>query len=256
MEKKKMSFHYSDINKKSVLDKYEETYNFIKNFSHIDGFDEAVEWFDTQMQTCAKFKDFVHKLTKIRKAFFTEEKEIVSLVFALDSMGIKAEIDNEGIMEQNENEAQENVEMLSAIMGILQDEFRTYNNDGLFTESNHTEGTAIVEDDYIVMSAVLDFDIPMEKGYAFVNQEIQEKYNKFYADKGLNNIDLEDYADFIEECNPVIFTIALNMTDTTMTGCVDLGNNLGSVIVDSLKLPDEVEESTLRKAVQQMVAHF
>ena len=91
------------IDFKKILKKFGENYDFIydaeRNNSEVAGYYDALNYFDDMMDNNTSFVDFIRKLVDIRGDFFSSDKEIVALMFALEDLRLLDAIESGKIEE-------------------------------------------------------------------------------------------------------------------------------------------------------------
>lgn len=142
---------------------------------------------------------------------------------------------------------------LEELMNILDDEWKYSNNGGVFGNSSHWDDEARDEDRYIEISAIVDFNSASDWGFA--NKHVQKLYddecNKIYKEV---NEDYDAYDDVLNEYDPILFLLTIDLKELLVYADVDLGNGLGSTEVAREKLADN--EKDFRKQIQRMINAF
>lgn len=92
----------SDSEIQKILEKIKEEYKFLyDNRDQVAGYDEAVAAYDDFIQK-PEFMEFVRRLVAKRGDFFSSDREIGALMFALDSLGYLDKFEAVPLMEINE----------------------------------------------------------------------------------------------------------------------------------------------------------
>lgn len=148
----------------------------------------------------------------------------------------------------------EGVIPLEELMNILDDEWK-YSRGGLFGESSHWDDEPRDEDRYIEISAIADFTAPISTGYSFANKKIDNEYYK-EVNKVWKDVDGDDkkYFDVLNECDPILFVLTIDLKELLVYADIDLGNELGSTEVARERLADN--EKDFRKQIQRMIDAF
>lgn len=149
---------------------------------------------------------------------------------------------------------------LDDLMNILTDEWQENNtNNLLFRESSHWDDSARDENKYIEISAIIDFTVPWASGFGFSNKKVQKDYDKeiesvekHYAFE--DNDDYNKMTDELNEYQPILFIIAIDLKDKIIYADVDLGNGLSDTEVGREKLAENEED--FRKQIQRMIESF
>lgn len=143
---------------------------------------------------------------------------------------------------------------LEELMNILDDEWK-YSRGGLFGESSHWDDESRDEDRYIEISAIADFTAPINTGYSFTNKKVDNEYYK-EVNKVWKDVDGDDekYFDVLNEYEPILFILAIDLKELLVYADVDLGNGLGSTEVAREKLADN--EKDFREQIQRMIDAF
>lgn len=91
------------IDFKKILKKFGENYDFIydaeRNNIEVVGYYDALNYFDDMMDNNTSFVDFIRKLVDIRGDFFSSDREIVALMFALEDLKLLDAIESGKIEE-------------------------------------------------------------------------------------------------------------------------------------------------------------
>lgn len=146
------------------------------------------------------------------------------------------------------------------LMNILTDEWQENNtNNLLFRESSHWEDSARDENKYIEISAIIDFTVPWASGFGFSNKKVQKDYDKEIesVEKHYTFEDNDDYNKMTDELNeyqPILFVLVINLKEKIIYADVDLGNGLGSTEVARERLAEN--EDDFRKQIQRMIESF
>ena len=170
---------------------------------------------------------------------------------------IKEEKETKSITESFEYEG---VIPLDELMDILTEEWQENNtNNLLFRESSHWDDEARDEDRYIEISAIIDFTVPWSSGFGFSNKKVQKDYDKEIesVEKHYTFEDNDDYNKMTDELNeyqPILFIISIDLKDEIIYADVDLGDGLGSTEVAREKLAENEED--FRKQIQRMIDAF
>ena len=170
---------------------------------------------------------------------------------------IKEEKETKSITESFEYEG---VIPLDELMDILTEEWQENNtNNLLFRESSHWDDEARDEDRYIEISAIIDFTVPWSSGFGFRNKKVQKDYDKEIesVEKHYTFEDNDDYNKMTDELNeyqPILFIISIDLKDEIIYADVDLGDGLGSTEVAREKLAENEED--FRKQIQRMIDAF
>lgn len=142
---------------------------------------------------------------------------------------------------------------LEELMNILDDEWKYSNNSGVFGNSSHWDDEARDEDRYIEISAIVDFNSASNWGFA--NKHVQKLYddecNKIYKEV---DEDYDAYDDVLNEYDPILFVLTIDLKELLVYADVDLGNGLGSTEVARERLADN--EKDFRKQIQRMIDAF
>ncbi len=142
---------------------------------------------------------------------------------------------------------------LEELTDILDDEWKYSNNGGVFSNSSHWDDEARDEDRYIEISAIVDFNSASNWGFA--NKHVQKLYddecNKIYKEV---NEDYDAYDEIVNEYDPILFVLTIDLKELLVYADVDLGNGLGSTEVAREKLADN--EKDFRKQIQRMIDAF
>lgn len=143
---------------------------------------------------------------------------------------------------------------LEELMSILDDEWK-YSRGGLFGESSHWDDESRDEDRYIEISAIADFTAPINTGYSFTNKKVDNEYYK-EVNKVWKDVDGDDekYFDVLNEYEPILFTLTIDLKELLVYADVDLGNGLGATEVARERLADN--EKDFRKQIQRMIDAF
>ena len=175
----------------------------------------------------------VHDVTEMFEESVKEEKE--------EKESIKESFEYEGAIP------------LEELMDILDDEWKHSNNGGVFGNSSHWDDEARDEDRYIEISAIVDFNSASNWGFA--NKHVQKLYddecNKIYKEV---DEDYDAYDDILNEYDPILFVLTIDLKELLVYADVDLGNGLGSTEVAREKLADN--EKNFRKQIQRMIDAF
>ncbi len=149
---------------------------------------------------------------------------------------------------------------LDELMNILTEEWQENNtNNLLFRESSHWDDSARDENRYIEISAIIGFTVPWASGFEFSNKKVQKDYDKEIesVEKHYTFEDNDDYNKMTDELNeyqPILFIIAIDLKDEIIYADVDLGDGLGSTEVAREKLAENEED--FRKQIQRMIDAF
>ena len=149
---------------------------------------------------------------------------------------------------------------LDDLMNILTDEWQENEvNNFLLGESSHWDDSARDENKYIEISAIIDFTVPWASGFEFSNKRVQKEYDKEIesVEKHYTFEDNDDYNKMTEELNeyqPILFIIAIDLKDKIIYADVDLGNGLGNTEVARERLAENEED--FRKQIQRMIESF
>lgn len=149
---------------------------------------------------------------------------------------------------------------LDELMDILTEEWQENNtNNLLFRESSHWDDEARDEDRYIEISAIIDFTVPWASGFGFSNKKVQKDYDKEIEsiEKHYTFEDNNDYNKMTDELNeyqPILFIITIDLKDEIIYADVDLGDNLSDTEVAREKLAENEED--FRKQIQRMIDAF
>ena len=142
---------------------------------------------------------------------------------------------------------------IEELMDILTEEWQDYNKSGLFRESSYYEDEARDENKFIEISAITSFETPLSTGYGFSSKRVQ----KFYDDAidYLYSVakDDEEFDELIQDYEPILFIIQIDLKDLIIYADVDLGG-LASTEVARERLADN--ESDFRKQIQRMIQAF
>ena len=143
---------------------------------------------------------------------------------------------------------------LEELMNILDDEWK-HSRGGLFGESSHWEDKSRDEGKYIEISAIANFTTPIDTGYSFTNKKVDNEYNK-EINKVWEDVDGDDekYFDVLNEYDPILFILTINLKELLVYADVDLGNGLDSTEVAREKLAEN--ENDFRKQIQRMIDSF
>lgn len=143
---------------------------------------------------------------------------------------------------------------LEELMNILDEKWK-YSRGGLFGESSHWDDESRDEDRYIEISAIADFTVPIDTGYSFTNKKVDNEYYK-EVNKVWEDVDGDDekYFDVLNEYEPIVFILTIDLKELLVYADVDLGNGLGSTEVAREKLADN--EKDFRKQIQRMIDAF
>lgn len=143
---------------------------------------------------------------------------------------------------------------LVELMEILDDEWK-YSRGGLFGESSHWEDESRDEDRYIEISAIIGFTTPIDTGYSFANKKVDNQYYK-EVNKVYDDVDRDDkkYFEVLNEYEPILFALTIDLKELLIYADVDLGNGLGSTEVARERLADN--EKDFRKQIQRMIDAF
>lgn len=145
---------------------------------------------------------------------------------------------------------------LEELMNILTEEWQENNtNNSLFGESSHWDDSARDENRYVEISAIADFTAPNDTGYSFTNKKVDNEYNK-EVNKVWEDVDGDDekYFDVLNEYDPILFILTIDLKELLVYADVDLGNGLGSTEVARERLADN--ENDFRKQIQRMIDAF
>ena len=149
---------------------------------------------------------------------------------------------------------------LDDLMNILDDEWQENNTDNLlFRESSHWDDSARDENKYIEISAIIDFTVPWASGFGFSNKKVQKDYDKEIesVEKHYTFEDNDDYNKMTDELNeyqPILFIIAIDLKEKIVYADVDLGNGLSDTEVARERLAENEED--FRKQIQRMIESF
>lgn len=149
---------------------------------------------------------------------------------------------------------------LEELMNILTDEWQENNtNNLLFRESSHWDDSARDENKYIEISAIIDFTVPWASGFGFSNKKVQKDYDKEIesVEKHYTFEDNDDYNKMTDELNeyqPILFIIAIDLKEKIVYADVDLGNGLSDTEVARERLAENEED--FRKQIQRMIESF
>ena len=149
---------------------------------------------------------------------------------------------------------------LDDLMNILTDEWQENNtNNLLFRESSHWDDSARDENKYIEISAIIDFTVPWASGFEFSNKRVQKDYDKEIesVEKHYTFEDNDDYNKMTDELNeyqPILFIIAIDLKEKIIYADVDLGDGLGNTEVARERLAEN--EDDFRKQIQRMIESF
>ena len=142
---------------------------------------------------------------------------------------------------------------LEELMDILTEEWQDNSNGGVFGNSSHYDDEARDEDRYIEISAIVDFN--SASNWGFVNKHVQKLYddecNKIYKEV---DEDYDAYDDVLNEYDPILFLLTIDLKELLVYADVDLGNGLGSTEVARERLADN--EKDFRKQIQRMIDAF
>lgn len=143
---------------------------------------------------------------------------------------------------------------LEELMSILDDEWK-YSKGGLFGESSHWDEESRDENRYIEISAIADFTAPINTSYSFTNKKVDKEYNK-EVDKVWEDVDGDDekYFDVLNEYDPILFVLTIDLKELLVYADVDLGNGLGDTEVARERLADN--EKDFKKQIQRMIDAF
>ena len=149
---------------------------------------------------------------------------------------------------------------LDELMDILTEEWQENNtNNLLFGESSHWDDSARDENKYIEISAITDFTVPWASGFGFSNKKVQKDYDKeiesvekHYAFE--DNDDYNKMTDELNEYQPILFIITIDLKDEIIYADVDLGDSLSDTEVAREKLAEN--EKDFRKQIQRMIDAF
>lgn len=149
---------------------------------------------------------------------------------------------------------------LDDLMNILTDEWQENNtNNLLFRESSHWDDSARDEGKYVEISAIADFTIPWSTGFGFNNKKVQKDYDKEIesVEKHYTFENEEDYNDMteeLEEYQPILFIIDIDLKEKIVYANVDLGNGLSDTEVARERLAEN--EDDFREQIQRMIESF
>lgn len=105
-----------NINFKKILKKFGENYDFIYDAQvegkEVAGYHDALNYFDDMMDNNTFFVDFIRKLVDIRGDFFSSDREIVALMFALEDLGLLDAIES-GKIEESKKSLKERKKFLT-----------------------------------------------------------------------------------------------------------------------------------------------
>ena len=142
---------------------------------------------------------------------------------------------------------------LDELMDILTEEWQENNtNNLLFRESSHWDDESRDENRYIEISAILDFATPYNSGYSFSNKKIQKQYDESIEELR-NEVEDDDFDDVLDECEPILLLIAIDLKEEIIYASVDLGNGVVEDVARE-KLADN--EKDFRKQIQRMINAF
>lgn len=142
---------------------------------------------------------------------------------------------------------------LEELMNILDDEWKYSNNGGVFGNSSHWDDESRDEGKYIEISAIVDFN--SASNWGFSNKRVQKLYddecNKIYKEV---DEDYDKYDEIINEYEPILFLVTIDLKEKIIYADVDLGNGLGSTEVARERLAEN--ENDFRKQIQRMIDSF
>ena len=149
---------------------------------------------------------------------------------------------------------------LDDLMNILTDEWQKNNtNNSLFRESSHWDDSARDLNRFIQISAIADFTVPWASGVEFSNKKVQKDYDKEIesVEKHYTFEDNDDYNKMTDELNeyqPILFVISIDLKDKIVYADVDLSNGLSDTEVAREKLAEN--EDDFREQIQRMIESF
>ena len=94
---------YKDIDMKELLKKFSDNYDWLYNQEderRVAGYRDCLNWFDYFIDKNKNFQKFIGELVKKRGDFFSSDREIVALTFALDDLGICDLVENDELTEK------------------------------------------------------------------------------------------------------------------------------------------------------------
>jgi len=139
---------------------------------------------------------------------------------------------------------------IEELMNILDDEWSPNKDNSLFGNSDYWDDEPRKEGKYIEISAVVDFN--GASNWGFNNKQVQKLYDdecsKIREKAG------DEYDKTINNYEPVLLFVAIDLKEKTINAYVDLCNGLGDTEIAKEKLAEN--ENDFRKQIQKMIDLF